>query len=164
MFDRFHELTQEYIDHCLSSTVALEEGIIRIISTPNRDDAVTPATPTLRVNERTTIKVERFEHYDREVVEHLNFYAALYNHSGPITAHVFESPKNGFTFDEHTDPDDVIIHCVSGVKTMSVNGREIRLHPGQHFYIKANTPHRAINDEASVMVSIGLEKWMKEKL
>ncbi len=72
------------------------------------------------------------------------------------TIHVFYNPKDGPTFDIHTDPVDVIIECKDGIKYMEVDGKEIRLFPGDKLSIPANTPHRALNYEQALMASHGI--------
>jgi quercetin dioxygenase-like cupin family protein len=47
---------------------------------------------------------------------------------------------------------------------MSVDGKIVDLHPGQEVFIPANTPHEALNDEESLMLSFGLEDFYKNKL
>ena len=69
------------------------------------------------------------------------------------TIHVFYNPKDGPTFDLHTDPIDIIIECKDGIKHMEVDGKEIRLLPGDKLSIPANTKHRALNYEKALMAS-----------
>ena len=43
------------------------------------------------------------------------------------TAHMFLNKKNGPSFNVHTDPVEVIIECLDGVKHMEVEGNKIKL-------------------------------------
>ena len=64
----------------------------------------------------------------------------------------------------HTDPDDVIIYCASGKKKIIMNEIEYNLLAADTLFIPANTPHQAINEEESLTLSFGLEKFYTEKL
>lgn len=72
------------------------------------------------------------------------------------TAHIFYNKANGPSFGVHTDPVDVLIECLDGVKTMEVEGKEISLEPHDTLFIPANTPHRALNYEKALMISYGI--------
>jgi|TARA_R110000803_G_scaffold162561_2_gene226162 mannose-6-phosphate isomerase-like protein (cupin superfamily) len=73
----------------------------------------------------------------------------------PATVHCYISPINAASFAEHTDPVDVEIKCLEGTKTLVVNGKEIKLDPGESIIIPKHTPHRATNKFSSTMLSIG---------
>ena len=75
----------------------------------------------------------------------------------PYTVHCYISPQGAASFSEHTDPVDVEIVCVDGIKTMEVNGEEIEIPAGESITIPANTPHRATNKYRSTMLSVGYE-------
>ena len=164
MFNQIPDLVQEYIDLCLASDYAKTEEVVRMVPMPNRDERVTSERCHLLTHPQTTMKIERFEDFCPEARALCDYFAALYNHKGPVTAHIFNSPKDGFTFVEHLDPDDVVIYTVFGTKTMVIDGKPVRIAAGEHVFMKANTPHYATNEEASVMISIGLEKWVRDKL
>jgi len=72
------------------------------------------------------------------------------------TAHIFYNQKDGATFGVHTDPVNVLIECLDGVKWMEVDGKEISLQPHDTVLIPANTPHRALNYEKALMISYGI--------
>ena len=94
-----------------------------------------------------TVKVEGLEdHYD---VSHIT--------TEPHTIHAYVAPKDAPSFPTHTDPYPVFIYCLEGVKAMEVNGFQVMINEGSVFKINTNTPHRALNTSASVMLSIGLE-------
>lgn len=114
-------------------------------------------------DEPKTIKVEGMERYSKEICDKCSELADEYGHSGPVTCHAFIAQENSPSFGIHTDPDDVIIVCCEGKKTMMVNGTYIVLEAGEHVYIPANTPHQALNEYAALTLSFGLENYLKDK-
>ncbi len=96
---------------------------------------------TVLLANKATIKVEQFE-------------KPLGVNNG--TVHVFYNQENGASFDVHTDPIDVIIECVEGIKVMEVEGKEISLSKNETLFIEAGTPHRALNYEKALMLSHGI--------
>lgn len=96
-----------------------------------------------------TVKLEGMEEHFREITETVT--------SKPHTVHVYISPKNAKSFPMHTDPYDVFIYCLEGIKTMRIEKALISISEGNYTRIKANTPHRALNWYDSVMLSIGIE-------
>lgn len=164
MFEHIPELVRNYLDHCIASDFSITGELIRVVTATDRDECVTMERCHLLTLPNITIKVERFEDYCPETRAFCEHFAKLYGHQGPVTAHVFDSPRHAYTFSEHTDPDDVVIYVVRGTKTMTVNGEPVTIVAGDHIFIKANTPHMATNEYDSTMVSIGLEQWIKDKL
>ena len=110
-----------------------------------------------------TIKVEGMERYSKGIWDKCCEFAVEYNHHGPVTCHAFIAQINSPSFDMHTDPDDVIIVCCEGKKTMMVDGTYIVLEAGEHVHIPANTPHQALNEYAALTLSFGLENYLKDK-
>lgn len=111
-----------------------------------------------------TIKVEGMERYSPEVYALCCAAGIKYNHAGPVTCHAFLAGAGSGTFPLHRDPDDVLIYVISGVKVLEIAGREIELAAGEDVFIPQNTPHRAINKYPSLMLSIGLERYLQDKL
>ena len=93
---------------------------------------------------KKTVKVEGLENHFSEYL--------------PATVHCYISPAGAPSFKEHTDPYDVKIKCISGTKTMEINGERVEIGEGQEILIPANVPHKATNEFDSVMLSIGYEK------
>lgn len=92
------------------------------------------------ITSENTIKVEQFE--KKFISDH-------------TTAHLFLNQKDGPSFDTHTDPVDVLIECLDGIKYIEIDGKEKVLHPKEHVLIPANTPHRALNYERALIISYG---------
>jgi len=152
----------QYFDLCISSDYAREQQIVHVIAEPNVVNAFQNSTSLMGRN--TTIKLEHFETFDRGVWEWCKLQANAYKHYGPVSAHVFIAPAGGYTFNEHTDPDHVLVCVIDGEKTMVVDGISHHLKAGDTLYMPANVKHYAVNEKASIMVSLGFEKWMVEKL
>ena len=154
----------QYLDLCLASDYGREQQVVNVISSPNVADTLTYRNMTSLMDPLSTIKIEHFETFDRWIWEWCITQANKQGHHGPFSAHVFIAPEGGYTFKEHTDPDDVLVCVVSGEKTMVVEGVEYTLRAGEELFMPANVPHYAVNKKASVMISLGLEKWMVDKL
>jgi mannose-6-phosphate isomerase-like protein (cupin superfamily) len=110
-----------------------------------------------------TIKVEGMEKYSKAIFHRCKYYNMRYHHDGPVTCHAFIAQKDSPSFGTHTDPDDVIILCCEGVKTLTINNEYIVLKEGDEVYIPANTPHCALNEHAAFTLSFGLEKYLMDK-
>lgn len=152
----------QYFDLCMASEYAREQQVVHVITSPNVAEAYQDATSLM--GQFTTIKLEHFETFDALVWDWCKQTAKKYRHHDAVSAHVFIAPVGGHTFKVHTDPDDVVVCVVQGEKTMVMEGIEYCLQAGDQLYIPANTPHYAINHKASVMISLGFEKWMVDKL
>lgn len=111
-----------------------------------------------------TIKLEQMERYNKDIFDYCSFLADKFNHNGPVTCHAFRAFVNSKSFGLHTDPDDVVIYCISGKKTMMVDGVLTNLFPHDILFIPANKPHEAINEQESLMLSFGLEKYFIDKM
>jgi mannose-6-phosphate isomerase-like protein (cupin superfamily) len=114
--------------------------------------------------ENKTIKIEGMERYSSIVYNQCQHYKDIYSHNGPATCHAFIAQEGSPSFGMHTDPDDVVIHCCEGRKSMIIDGQYIIIEQGNHVFIPANTPHQALNDYFSLMLSFGLEKYLIDKL
>lgn len=110
-----------------------------------------------------TLKVEGMEKYSSEIWNFLQKLSNKYNFKGPLTAHCFYAHPSSPSFGRHTDPDDVLIYCTEGVKTLFVEETYYELKEGESVFIPADTPHEITNKYKSVMLSIGFEKFMIEK-
>jgi mannose-6-phosphate isomerase-like protein (cupin superfamily) len=110
-----------------------------------------------------TIKIEGMERYSKDIFDACSRFSKKYNHNGPVTCHAFYAPAGACSFDLHTDPDDVVIYCCEGIKTMFVDGNSLTILPGESIFIPANTIHKATNQHESLMLSFGLEKFLSQK-
>jgi mannose-6-phosphate isomerase-like protein (cupin superfamily) len=155
-------ITLDEVVEFIHNPLAYEQKLVSIINT--KGEQILLSSPSeLYTAEASTIKIEGMEKYSKQLWEESQYYAIKYKHYGPVTCHAFIAKENSPSFPLHTDPDDIVIRCVEGVKDMEVSGEYIILEPGQEIYIPANTEHRAINKHHSLMFSFGLEKFLKDK-
>lgn len=119
--------------------------------------------------DKYTVKIEgmeRLTHTLWQVVNQLVSGAREFKH--PSSCHCFIANKNSPSFPDHTDPDGVFIYVLEGMKSMVVTEKgeasEVKLQVGDGLWIPPGTIHRATNEEASVMLSIGFDKFHLEKL
>lgn len=150
----------EFIHHPL----AYEQKLVHAVTPDLLQIQLTSPKDLYSYTDTKTIKIEGMERYNAWVWNKAREFADLYNHTGPITAHAFMTSINGPTFGVHTDPDDVIVYCCEGTKRMEVDGNLFVLNPGDWVYMPHNTPHRAINTDASLMISFGLERFYVDKM
>jgi mannose-6-phosphate isomerase-like protein (cupin superfamily) len=156
-------LTISEFEKFIESDLVYQQNLISVIDEKGRQIFIDNFVELYKYNS-CTIKLEQMEKYNKII---FNFCLALsrkYNHQGPTTCHVFRSYQNSKSFNIHTDPDDVIIYCASGKKKIFVNEIEHNLLPTDTLFIPANNPHQAINEEESLTLSFGLEKFYTEKL
>lgn len=111
----------------------------------------------------STIKIEGMEKYSLDIWNMCQFYSRKYSHCGPVTCHVFIAKENSSSFPLHTDPDDVIIRCLAGTKHLQIDTKNVVLNANEEIFIKSNTPHKALNKTASIILSFGLEKFLIDK-
>lgn len=112
------------------------------IDDQGRDHVINLEQAIVKICEKEfTVKVEGMEHL---VEEHSN------------SVHCFIAPKGAKSFPNHTDLVDLKILCVEGTKGFEVEGKRYDLKEGDYVFVDEGVYHRAINDEASVMLSIEL--------
>lgn len=107
-----------------------------------------------------SIKMESAEKYNRELFN----LCKSFDHPGPVTCHIFRSYINSKSFPKHTDPDDVLLLMISGKKDIIIDNKITTLEEGNKIFIPADTPHEAINTSDSLMLSIGFEKFLIDKI
>jgi D-lyxose ketol-isomerase len=146
----------------LHNPLAYEQKLVSKINTKG-EQILLSSFSELYSDEPSTIKIEGMEKFNKAVWSMCQYYATEYNHIGPVTCHAFLAHVNSPSFGSHIDPDDVVILCIDGVKSLEVNGRLVELHPGEEIHIKSGTLHKALNTKASLMLSFGLEKFLIEK-
>ena len=134
-FFKFLESTQCFEEHDVS--IIDKDGLQHYVDQSDYYSYLAYINKVIAAEEET-IKVEQMERYWK---------------FSDRTIHLFYNPKNGPTFDLHTDPTDVVIECKDGTKAMDVNGYEVILMPGDKLLIHAGTEHKALNYEKALMAS-----------
>lgn len=148
------------------SDYALEENIVYAIDDDGLGHILAAKSDVLKYWGTNTIKVQSMEKYNQAIFSLGKEFARSYGHNGPVTCHAFYAPKGARSFPVHTDPDDVVIYTAEGAKCMHVGLNDeafYEITPGNHLRISANTHHRADNQYESLMLSFGLERFMKDK-
>jgi quercetin dioxygenase-like cupin family protein len=147
----------------LDNPLLYDEKLISIVNTKGEQIPLSHFSELCN-NESKTIKIEGMERYSEVIFNKAKFYADKYNHTGPVTCHMFIAKKGSPSFGEHTDPDDVIMYVADGTKTISLDGEYIVLETEDDIFIPANTKHEAVNNHPSLMLSFGLENFLKDKM
>lgn len=147
----------------LHNPLAYKQNLVSIINKKGEQIPLSSFSE-LYGDQEATVKIEGMERFNSSLYEKCEQFKKKYNHNGPVTCHLFLARSHSPSFGEHTDPDDVIIHCVEGKKTLTVNGEYITLREGEEVFIPANTPHKAQNDFAAMTLSFGLEKFLADKM
>lgn len=168
MFQRldnlFDEISEELLDLdvLMMSPFVYEQGLVKFIKNGGSHDVYT-ISDYLEIVDRP-VKVEGMERLNRVMWNVCKRLASHFDHDGPVTCHLFISPKGAVSFPMHTDLDDVVIHMVSGQKTFESKAGSMDLVAGDSIYIPRGTHHRAINTDSSLMLSFGLELFTDAKL
>lgn len=148
----------------LSTTLPYEQKLVRVIDAKGRQIEVATFGELLSYRAQgCSIKIEGMERYSNSFFEQCIIQAKNHNHIGPTTCHLFLAFAGSPSFPVHTDPDDVVIHCCEGTKTMVLEDQYIVMKPGDTLYIPADTPHQALNEYDAITLSFGLEKFLKDK-
>lgn len=153
------------LDDVLSSPYSYAQRYVKLIDDTRQTRDAFSIVDVLEVDECCVVKIEGYEKHSRSFFDACAQVARLMKHMGPVTCHLFKSPKGSSSFPEHTDPDIVIIYMLSGSKMFhNSTGCAITLEAGDFMLIPANYRHEAINLSDNLMLSIGLESYNTEKL
>lgn len=155
-------ITLDDVVKFIHNPLSYEQNLVSFINTKGEIIPLSSFSE-LYSDEPKTVKVEGMERFSKEVYDLCEHFRHLHSFVGPITCHAFIAQEDSPSFPMHTDPDDVIIYCCEGRKSMDINGQYITLEVGESVWIPANTPHRALNEHASMILSIGLERYLIDK-
>lgn len=155
-------ITHDEVVEFIHNPLAYEQNLVSKINTKG-EQILLSSFSELYSKEPHSIKIEGMEKFSKKVWEECINLGKIYNHDGPITCHVFIAYEDSPSFAMHTDPDDVIIHCCYGIKTMIIDGEYKVIKQGESVYIPANTQHQALNEFDATTLSFGLEKYLKDK-
>jgi hypothetical protein len=154
-------ITKSQFLSIISSDIAYEQNMVYAIDENGREHLMKNFADTLANKDTNSIKIERMEAYNSEIFSYCLELEDMYEHSGPITCHLFYAEKNTHSFKKHTDPDNVVIYCCEGMKTIAMEGHTMA---GTRLHIPANTPHQAFNEHEAITLSFGLEKFIEDKI
>lgn len=114
----------------------------------------------LKLYHGCSIKLEGLERYSRELAIKCAGLKIMYDHPGPMTCHAYRAFPGSESFGQHCDPVPVFLEVIEGTKNMIVDNQWHTLQAGDTLLIPANTPHEAINQDDSLMLSFGLESYL----
>lgn len=123
--------------------------------------------PVLRYTEDypVTLKTRDIEGFSSITRAISNLCTTIVNDSRVIRSsiHIFEADATAMSFCDHTDPVDVIMLVLEGTKDIltTVDGvvTKIILNAGEYLHVPLGLVHRIENTHASIMLSIGLERY-----
>jgi mannose-6-phosphate isomerase-like protein (cupin superfamily) len=160
----FQGITEQLlsVDALLSSQYPYDQGLIKIVRDGGSFDAF--SLMDVLSSEDKPIKVEAMERFNQKLYDECYRLASYFDHFGPVTCHLFKSPKDSTSFPLHEDLDDVVVHMVRGKKIFESPSGDFELLEGESIFIPRGVKHRAVNVEDSLMLSFGLERFIIEKL
>lgn len=157
-------ITVEEFEEFLLCDFPYEQKIVSVIDDFGRQ-IIVENLGQLHSNYGKTVKVESFEKYNAEIYQYCESLKKKYSHNGPVTCHAFKSFKNSKSFPMHEDLDDVFIFVVDGKKTFEFeNEKKQTLKKNESLFIQSRKRHKALNEEESLILSFGIEKFYKDKL
>lgn len=161
----FEDLTEDslMIDNILFSHYPYQQKLVKQITSEYGAKELRN-TKELFEHPELALKIEGYEKLNPTMFNTCLNLAKHLGHSGPVTCHLFKSPKGSLSFPKHTDPDDVVIHMVSGSKVFHTGQGDITVECGDTYFIPRGLQHQAINTEDSILLSFGLELYLVDKL
>ena len=142
--DEFYDLIRSEAAHAASMVSYIDQKGLQHFFDQTDYISYLGAIDKLLVEKNTTIKVEKYET------------VCKFNKG---TVHIFCAWENSPSFDTHTDPVDLIMQITHGAKSIEINGAEVVASSGHSLYVPKNTPHKATNKYASIMLSWGLDDY-----
>lgn len=151
------------LDEVLMSPRPYEYGLAKYIEFGGIQPLYSP-TGYLQHSRSKPVKVEGIERLNEVFYMTSLRLGKHFNHFGPVSCHLFISPKDSLSFPMHQDTEDVIIYMISGRKVFAGLDGEIELKAGDSIYIPRGMEHQAINIDSSLMLSFGLERYLEDRL
>lgn len=157
------------LDEVTYSVYAHQQQLVKYVDSYGRINiSISTEETRTAIKNNQLVKIEGFEKFSPQMLQVCRQLAQTFGHNGPVTAHVFISPKDSTTFHLHTDPDDVIIYVVDGIKVMDILKHTVSekytIETGKVVLIPKHKLHRGINVNSSIMISFGLEDFTQDKL
>lgn len=161
--------TKDQFLKAIQSKIVYDQNMVYSIDQKGREKVVRNFAEVMKHPNRS-VKIERMEDYNSDILSYCLKLEDMYEHAGPITCHLFYAKAGAYSFSEHSDPDDVVLYCCEGMKTISMEGHTMGGNPlftikeGSRLHIPAGTKHQAINEHEALTLSFGLEKFIEEKV
>jgi mannose-6-phosphate isomerase-like protein (cupin superfamily) len=153
------------LDAILFSPYAYEQGLVKVIGEDGKQTQLNSVGEFIIAQDGNyTVKIEGIERLSRDLYVACQLAARGADHFGPVSCHCFIAKRWAPSFPFHSDPDNVLLYVVDGTKSIEAIALEHSLTVGRTLFIAAGVPHRAHNNHPSVMLSIGFEKYLSEKL
>lgn len=133
-------------------------------------ESVSDIRDVIRSGSGAGIKTNRIEHYSPKLTGLAEYIRDLFDSAvvSHVTLHVFESTGKTESFPLHTDPADVVLCMLVGSKRILVDDGyravEHQITANNPLYIPMHVPHQAFNDEDSLMLSIGIERYTSDHI
>lgn len=151
------------IDEIVSSLHYYEHGLMWCIQRGSTQQ-IFNQLEYLEFSQDKPVKIEGMERFNRTLYHASLELAKHFNHAGPVSCHLFLSPKDSLSFPFHEDMEDVVIYMVSGGKSFEGVSGKVDLAAGDSIFIPRGVEHRAVNTTSSVMLSFGLERYLEDKM
>ena len=158
-------INRSRIVSALTSNHMYEQNMVYAIDMQGREHLVTGFSHFCKAqSENHSIKIERMENFNSEIYEYCWKIKTDLVHGPHVTCHLFLANAGSYSFDMHTDPDDVVIYCCEGSKSLIIESTHVIIRPGEYIHIPANTPHQALNEDEALTLSFGLENYTEDKI
>jgi mannose-6-phosphate isomerase-like protein (cupin superfamily) len=152
-------ITIEEFENFIQNDIVYQQRLLYYIDDQGRQNPIDSLGQLHSVYGKT-LKMEGAEKLNKQIYG----LCSSFGYKGPVTCHIFRSFPGSASFPEHTDPDDVLLLMTSGTKDIIIKDNKITLEEGKQFFINANTPHQIINTDNSLMLSIGFERFLVDKI
>ena len=86
-------ITKSQFLSIISSDIAYEQNMVYAIDENGREHLMKNFADTLANKDTNSIKIERMEAYNAEIFSYCLELEDMYEHSGPITCHLFYAEK-----------------------------------------------------------------------
>lgn len=152
-----------FLNNMLYSPYMYEQQLIKFIARSGESNTLVSVNDMIN-HMGETFKIEGVEKLSDKLHGICRKLADAFEHNGAVTCHLFVAEAGTGSFPMHTDPDDVLMYVVEGSKTIELEDEVIILNAGDSLFLSKNTPHKAINEQASTMLSFGFERFLIDKI
>lgn len=104
------------------------------------------------IEKKTCIKVQGVENYNVGIMELCHEFVQIWQRC--VDCHAYWGFAGTGSFDMHTDPNEVCILVLQGLKEIHFEDTMVPVPEGERIFIPANKPHRAFNLDNTLSLSI----------